>query len=173
MPTIREIRVFIARCTALIEKVSPCIVFETVEKYRLKPESGEAERISVDHISRAGAAGAAGGASALTTQLGGMKHAISMLHERIAWLQQYLAAVQAGKLSPNRSVLREISSLCSRLPIKDPQDFFIDYNDTLLVTYLCSITQCANSTNELLEKFTVEHDRRGTGGPGGRSKMTR
>ena len=44
-------------------------------------------------------------ARALTTQLGGMKHAVSMLHERIAWLQQYLAAVQAGKLAPNRSIL--------------------------------------------------------------------
>jgi COP9 signalosome complex subunit 6 len=117
------------------------LVFECVERYRLKPESGEAERISVDHISRAGAAAGAGGASALTTQLGGIKHAITMLHERINMLQKYLAAVQDGTLKPNRSVLREVLSLCSRLPIVDPVDFFTDYNDTLLVTYLCSITQ--------------------------------
>ena len=62
--------------------------------------------------------------------------------------------------------------LCSRLPIVDPPDFFTDYNDTLLITYLCSITQCANSTNELLDKFSVEHDRRGTGGGGELSWLT-
>ena len=38
--------------------------------------------------------------------------------------------MQGGKLEPNPSVLRELSSLCSRLPITKPPDFFTDYNDT-------------------------------------------
>jgi COP9 signalosome complex subunit 6 len=95
----------------------PTLLFVPVEAYRLKPESGEAERISVDHISRAGAAAGAGGASTLTTQLGGMRNAISMLNDRIAMLHKYLGDVNNGTVSSNPSILREIASLCSRLPV--------------------------------------------------------
>jgi COP9 signalosome complex subunit 6 len=148
----------------------PTLMFVPVEAFRLKPESGEAERISVDHISRAGSAAGAGGASTLTTQLGGMRNAMGMLHDRVNMLQAYLADVASGKVAPNQSILREVSSLCSRLPVTDPPDFFTDYNDTLLVTYLCSLTQCANSTNDLLDKFAVEGDSGlGRSGGGGRS----
>jgi COP9 signalosome complex subunit 6 len=143
----------------------PTLMFVPVEAFRLKPESGEAERISVDHISRAGSAAGAGGASTLTTQLGGMRNAMGMLHDRVDMLQKYLADVASGKVAPNQSILREVASLCSRLPVMDPPDFFTDYNDTLLITYLCSLTQCANSTNELLDKFAVESER--SHGPGG------
>ena len=144
----------------------PTLMFVPVEAFRLKPESGEAERISVDHISRAGSAAGAGGASTLTTQLGGMRNAMGMLHDRVNMLQAYLADVASGNVVANQSILREVSSLCSRLPVTDPPDFFTDYNDTLLITYLCSLTQCANSTNELLDKFAVESER-GLGGGGG------
>ena len=147
----------------------PTLMFVPVEAFRLKPESGEAERISVDHISRAGSAAGGGGASTLTTQLGGMRNAIGMLHDRVNMLQKYLADVASGKVAPNQSILREVASLCGRLPVMDPPDFFTDYNDTLLITYLCSLTQCANSTNELLDKFSVESER-GLGG-GGRGKL--
>jgi COP9 signalosome complex subunit 6 len=146
----------------------PTLMFVPVEPFRLKPESGEAERISVDHISRAGSAAGAGGASTLTTQLGGMRNAMGMLHDRVDMLQKYLADVASGKVAPNQSILREVASLCSRLPVTDPPDFFTDYNDTLLITYLCSLTQCAHSTNELLDKFAVESERSGHG-PGTRS----
>ncbi len=144
----------------------PTLMFVPVEAFRLKPESGEAERISVDHISRAGSAAGASGASTLTTQLGGMRNAMSMLHDRVDMLQKYLADVASGKVAPNQSILREVASLCSRLPVTDPPDFFTDYNDTLLITYLCSLTQCANSTNELLDKFAVESER-SSHAPGG------
>ena len=82
-------------------------------------------------------------------------------------LQKYLADVASGKVAPNQSILREVASLCSRLPVTDPSDFFTDYNDTLLITYLCSLTKCANSTNDLLDKFAVESER--SHGPGTRS----
>ena len=105
----------------------------------------------------------------LTTQLGGMRNAIGMLHDRVNMLQTYLADVASGKVAPNQSILREVASLCGRLPVMDPPDFFTDYNDTLLITYLCSLTQCANSTNELLDKFSVESERGlGGGGRGGK-----
>ena len=147
----------------------PTLMFVPVEAFRLKPESDEAERISVDHISRAGSAAGGGGASTLTTQLGGMRNAIGMLHDRVNMLQTYLADVASGKVAPNQSILREVASLCGRLPVMDPPDFFTDYNDTLLITYLCSLTQCANSTNELLDKFSVESERGlGGGGRGGK-----
>jgi hypothetical protein len=50
--------------------------------------------------------------------------------------------------------------------VTDPPDFYTDYNDTLLITYLCSLTQCANSTNDLLDKFQVESERRQSGRSG-------
>jgi COP9 signalosome complex subunit 6 len=99
----------------------PSLMFVPVEAYRLKPESGDAERISVDHISRAGSAAGAGGASTLTTQLGGMRNAISMLHDRVAMLQRYLGDVASGKIVANQSILREVASLCSRLPVRGHQ----------------------------------------------------
>ena len=85
------------------------------QAFRLKPESDEAERISVDHISRAGSAAGGGGASTLTTQLGGMRNAIGMLHDRVNMLQTYLADVASGKVAPNQSILREVASLSDNL----------------------------------------------------------
>ena len=86
-------------------------------------------------------------------------------------------AIDISPLTPDTPELNDaivIAPLVVEVPwplvtVMDPPDFFTDYNDTLLITYLCSLTQCANSTNELLDKFSVESER-GLGG-GGRGKL--
>ena len=70
---------------------------------------------------------------------------------------------------------RKVASLCQSLPAIDGKTFsdehmnvtplnsvvahFIkEYNDTLLLTYLSSLTKATNIANELVDKFNVTFD---------------
>lgn len=94
-----------------------------------KIETGEAERIAVESASRQAVASQTGVASGgnketiestlvagLTTQ----RNAVSMLHQRIATILQYLSLVQNGTLQPDHETLRQINSLVSSVSSKPP-----------------------------------------------------
>lgn len=126
-----------------------------------KIETGEAERIAVDHIAHVTAATTAG--SMLTTHLQGMGNAIKMLTLRITVLMNYLEGTKKGQVTVDHSLLRHIGALCDQLPAIDTQqfkgDFISEYNDALLVTYLASITKGASQVNDLVDKFNLISDR--------------
>jgi len=137
----------------------PTQVFAKVP-YRI--ETGDAERVSVDHVARITPSGTGSG-SMLTAHLLGVHNAISMLNMRIKILLRYLETVKAGKSPIDHGLLRRIASLCNQLPSTDTpsfkHDFIQEYNDGLMITYLAAMTKGSNSINELIDKFNVVNDR--------------
>jgi len=145
-------------------------------KVPYKIETGEAERIAVDHVAKINpGTGGHTDKSMLAPHLTGVHNAIHMLAMRIKILLQYLQSVKSGKAPADPGLLRRIASLCNQLPAIDNKSFKVDflneYNDALLIAYLASITKGASATNDLIDKFNASYEkhsrsRRG-GGMGG------
>ncbi|KAJ0266971.1 COP9 signalosome complex subunit 6a [Hirschfeldia incana] len=114
-------------------------------------ETVEAERISVDHVAHLKPSDGGSAATQLAAHLTGIHSAIKMLNSRIRVLHQYLAAMQ------------KVSSLLRRLPAMESErfqdNFLMEYNDKLLVTYLAMITNCTSAMNEMVDKFNTAYDR--------------
>jgi COP9 signalosome complex subunit 6 len=131
-------------------------------KIPYKIETGEAERISVDHIARVTPTGGGEGSS-LSGHLTHTHNAISMLNMRIKILVNFLQAAKEGKIPKDHALLRRISMLTSQLPAVDSsafkREFINEYNDALLITYLATVTKSANGINDLLDKFSLINDK--------------
>lgn len=126
-------------------------------------ETVEAERISVDHVAHIKPSDGSSAATQLAAHLTGMHSAIKMLHSRIRVLHSLLIGIQKGDYPYDHSTLRQVASLVRRLPtIESPkfqEDFLMEYNDTLLMTYMASITKGTSATNELVDKFNIAHEK--------------
>ncbi|KAL5190704.1 COP9 signalosome complex subunit 6a [Glycine soja] len=126
-------------------------------------ETVEAERISVDHVAHLKPSDGGSAATQLAAHLTGIHSAIKMLHSRIKVLHHYLLAMQKGDVPCENSLLRQVSSLLRRLPAiesgKFQDDFLMEYNDTLLISYLAMLTNCSSAMNELVDKFNIAYDR--------------
>ncbi|KAJ3677592.1 hypothetical protein LUZ60_003316 [Juncus effusus] len=126
-------------------------------------ETVEAERISVDHVAHLKPSDGGSAATQLAAHLTGIHSAIKMLNSRVRVVHQYLEAMQKGEVPLDNSLLRQVSSLLRRLPAieseKFQDDFLMEYNDTLLMTYLAMFTNCSSTMNELVEKFITTYDR--------------
>ncbi|KAJ8542776.1 hypothetical protein K7X08_005299 [Anisodus acutangulus] len=131
-------------------------------------ETVEAERISVDHVAHLKPSDGGSAATQLAAHLTGIHSAIKMLNSRIRVLHHHLLAMQkvavdAGDIPCDNSLLRQVSSLLRRLPAieseKFKDDFLMEYNDTLLVSYLAMFTNCSSTMNELVDKFSTAYDR--------------
>ncbi|MBA0602863.1 hypothetical protein Gorai_003029 [Gossypium raimondii] len=118
---------------------------------------------------------------AVAAHLTGIHSAIKMLNSRIRVLHHYLVGMQKGDIPCENSLLRQVSSLLRRLPAieseKFQDDFLMEYNDTLLITYLAMFTNCSSimyyygdgdndvdvyscsTMNELVDKFNTAYDR--------------
>jgi len=128
-------------------------------KAQYKIETGEAERIAVDHVAHTSAGEGTEGSS-LIAHLTTQSNAIKMLHTRIKLLHQYLLdAKNVSEDELDHDILRQIASLCNRLPTIDGaefnQEFLTEYNDVLLTSYLATITKGTNCINELVDKFNL------------------
>ncbi|KAI9256892.1 maintenance of mitochondrial structure and function-domain-containing protein [Sporodiniella umbellata] len=126
--------------------------------YRL--ETGEAERIAIDHVAKPSSATSDTTlGNTLISHMITQRNAIAMLHSRIQFLHQYLQDVDSGLAPINHDILRQISSSCKRSTVLEKQafqdQFSTEYNDVLLVAYLGSITKGLNSVNDLTEKFNL------------------
>lgn len=138
----------------------------------------QAERIAVDHVAKI--VPAADGTSArkyivsklhqLTLEyvvnfhLENVKSSVSTLTQRMQTLHAFLKATHEGKVPVDHELLRRISSVCDQLPVADSDSFkrrfLTDYNDTLLMTYLASITKGSNGIADIIEKFGSAQDYR-------------
>src|SRR6185312_3094797 len=102
-------------------------------------ETGEAERISVDHVAHLLSSSGAEG-SMLQAHLLGLHNAIKMLTMRVRIIVQFLEATSKGSVPPDHTLLRHVAALINQLPAIDSakfkDDFVTEYNDALLVTYL-------------------------------------
>ncbi|EES14305.1 hypothetical protein BDA96_07G231000 [Sorghum bicolor] len=126
-------------------------------------ETVEAERISVDHVAHLKPSDGGSAATQLAAHLTGIHSAIKMLNSRVRVIHQYLVAMQKGDIPVDNSLLRQVSSLVRRLPAMESQkfqdDFLMEYNDTLLMTYLAMFTNCSSTMNELVEKINTSYER--------------
>ncbi|XWS51636.1 hypothetical protein CRYUN_Cryun11dG0000700 [Craigia yunnanensis] len=148
-------------------------------------ETVEAERISVDHVAHLKPSDGGSAATqckpvcffslflgfsvkSVAAHLTGIHSAIKMLNSRIRVLHHSLVGMQKGDLPCENSLLRQVSSLLRRLPAieseKFQDDFLMEYNDTLLITYLAMFTNCSSTMNELVDKFNTAYDRHGRRG---------
>ncbi|KAL3364858.1 hypothetical protein AABB24_013562 [Solanum stoloniferum] len=122
-------------------------------KYLIACQTVEAERISVDHVAHLKPSYGGFAATQLTAHLTGIHSAIKMLNSRTRVLHHYLLAMQKGDIPCDNSLLRQVYSLLRRLPTIESEkfrdDFSMEYNDTLLVSYLAMFTSCS-STNSTL-----------------------
>lgn len=124
----------------------------------------EAERIGVDHVGRVKTTGISE-KSQVSEYMQVQRSAIKMLQDRIKYILQYVKAVKTGELPVNQDIMREVSSLCQRLPVMNTsgfkKDFLEQYCDVSLMSYLATITQGCNMANELVLKFNLAFERQG------------
>eukprot|EP00742_Colponemidia_sp_Colp-10_P002584 GILJ01002760.1.p1 GENE.GILJ01002760.1~~GILJ01002760.1.p1 ORF type:complete len:303 (+),score=34.47 GILJ01002760.1:47-955(+) len=130
-------------------------------KVGYKIETVEAERISVDHVAKATPTDTQG--SVITSHLASVHNAISMLNSRIKTLLTYLEATHKGQVPKDHPILRQVASICNRLPALDSlrfkEEYFHEYNDSLLVTYLATLTKGTNAINDLVDKFNFTYEK--------------
>eukprot|EP00035_Acanthoeca_spectabilis_P022252 m.442781 g.442781 ORF g.442781 m.442781 type:complete len:342 (+) comp18854_c0_seq1:61-1086(+) len=129
--------------------------------------SEEAERIGVDHIAKVSGAGGKDESSEVSLYMDTQRGAVVMLLQRIAVIRNYLRDVRDGKLEKNNELLRQLATLCSRLPITADgssaggSSFLENANDAMLVSYLAMVTKGCAAISEVLEKFPMVHDKAG------------
>jgi len=121
-------------------------------------ETTEAERIAVDHV-----ANVSTGRSMLTSHLSTLQSAIKMLNLRVKIITRFVQQTKDGAIPHDEGLLRSVNALCHLLPTIDTdkfkEDFLTEYNDSLLVTYLATITKTTNAINEMIDKFNIAYDR--------------
>ncbi|TMW55113.1 hypothetical protein Poli38472_013875 [Pythium oligandrum] len=143
---------------------APTMIFV---KTQYKIETSETEGISVDHISKI-APMADSSKSSLHPYLGNVRDAIKMLHRQSDVIVAFLQAVKRGEVQADHNLLRHISSLANQLPALSSQQFdaaFLqEYNDTLLVSYLATLTKGATNANTVIERFALTQDRQSSRG---------
>lgn len=124
----------------------------------------EAERIGVEHIAKLSCNDTLV-QSTVADHLNTQYSAISLLNNRIRVIYDYVKAVKENKnnVKKNNEILREIQSLCNRLPAMNSPDFYKEfytlYNDVTWISYLGVITQGSNTLNQYINKFLVMYDK--------------
>jgi len=137
----------------------------------------EAERIGIDHVARYSVTDGTSDTSIVSDQIAIQYNAIRLLYQRMLVLLEYVRAVKQGQLERNDDLLREIGSLCQRLPIINTddnnnqmfrEDFDIQQSDVALLALLACCTQEISTLNDYLNKFQAVHDKQQhSSGPGG------
>lgn len=107
----------------------PHIVFIKLE-YTLATD--EAERIGVDHIAKHSTDSTSSSSSnmiqsTVAEHLNAQYSAITLLYNRIKVICEYVKDVKSGRVKKNNDILREIQSLCHRLPIMNTPNFYKDF----------------------------------------------
>ena len=126
-------------------------------------DSLEAERIAVDQVARIVPSGKASSTEQLSSHMTGMQNAIKMLRMRISTILGVVKQMKEGKIPYDHGLLREISSLVRRLPVgtdKTKKGLNLEYNDTLLITYLSVMTSGNATLHELVNKINATYDQR-------------
>lgn len=131
--------------------------------------SEDSERIAVDHVMRHAVPGGGGGTSSTALHLASLRSSIKMLHERLRVIAKFLHATVNHEIPVDHELLRQVSSVCARLPALDCIEFadaFADEeNDSLVVSYLGGLTKTMCSLSEALEMFTRFNVRPSSTGP--------
>uniref|UniRef100_A0A7S1HE50 COP9 signalosome complex subunit 6 n=1 Tax=Hemiselmis andersenii TaxID=464988 RepID=A0A7S1HE50_HEMAN len=135
----------------------------TLAKSTYKLKSEDAERISVDQVSRLSQGGAGSGSSALSSHLNSLNSAITMLQKRVLQILKPLEGMERGEIPMDHNMLRQVQALCNRLPTVDTTEFdgelLEQQRDALLVAYLGAMTKGTNTANEVTDKYNLAFER--------------
>ena len=142
-------------------------------------ETVEAERVSVDHVSRLSVE-ENGAAGALAQHVASFGSAVSMLETRLGGIVRYLKQVEAGSLTPDREILRAAASVAAaaermraaRLPTNKGgadefeedafvNDFAREMGDAEAAQYLGLVTKAAADFEQFARRHAAVHDRGG------------
>lgn len=137
----------------------PNILFIELE-YSLATD--EAERIGVDHIAKHSidSSSVCGSGSlvqsAVAEHLGAQYAAITLLHNRIKVVSEYVRDVKSARVPKNNDILREIQSLCHRLPVMNSPNFYKEFYTVLYFTQFIAAAHTNTRYNFLFnDSFTT------------------
>jgi COP9 signalosome complex subunit 6 len=103
-------------------------------EYTLATE--EAERIGVDHIAKHSSSNTLV-KSSVADHLSAQYAAISLLNNRIRVIYEYVKAVKDNNnVKKNNEILREIQSLCNRLPVMNSPNFHKEFYTVNLIDFI-------------------------------------
>ena len=143
-------------------------------------ETVEAERVSVDHVSRVSVE-ENGAAGALAQHVASFGSAVSMLETRLGGIVRYLKNVEAGSLTPDREIIRAAASVAAaaermrnarlQTPNKSGaeefeddafvNDFAREMGDAEAAQYLGLVTKAAADFEQFARRHAAVHDRGG------------
>lgn len=154
----KELPLTLFECEVRLVNEAPTLTF-VPSAYTL--ESGEAERVAVDHVARAVQADASGSCAQLTSHLLSVQSAAKMLAQRVRMLHDYVADVADGRVPVDHGLLRQVASLLRQLPAADPVAFEGGYMaevcDALLMVYLTAQLKGVSNCAHLTERLVLTH----------------
>jgi COP9 signalosome complex subunit 6 len=153
---------------------------EAFRDARFVVETVEAERVSVDHVSRLSVE-ENGAAESLAQHVASFGSAVSMLETRLGGIVRYLKNVEAGSLTPDREIIRAAASVAAaaermrnarlQTPNKSGADEFEDdafvndfareMGDAEAAQYLGLVTKAAADFEQFARRHAAVHDRGG------------
>ena len=133
-------------------------VFATVP---FQLETTQTERVAMEAVAQTGCTDRE---LMLDAHVASLDTSLKTLSARVRVLRDYLAAVRAGSVAADHSLLRKLGALCDRLPsLKSDgafeEAFLRDYNDALAAAFLATATKNAAAVNDLSDKFVLVNAR--------------
>ena len=97
------------------------------------------------------------GQSSLDPHLTSVTSSLEALSGRVGTLIAYLEATKRGDVAHDHRLLRQVAAICQQLPVVDRETLAAattdDYNDSLMVSYLATVTDTTGRISDLSEKF--------------------
>eukprot|EP00760_Papus_ankaliazontas_P024296 PhM_4_TR2215/c0_g1_i1/m.9008/K12179/COPS6, CSN6; COP9 signalosome complex subunit 6 len=139
----------------------------SLQRVAYNVESEESERIGVQNVSRVESEEAKSQRSSLVPQVQTLSTAVTMLQSRIQIVLAYLRAVQKGEIETDAALLRQVSSLCTKLPCASSEEFqqslATEYDDVELIAFLSTLVKGSATLQDVIGKNKLAFDK-----PGGR-----
>ena len=131
-------------------------------------ETVEAERIAVDQVAKIDPGSTQpNSVNRLSSHLTGIHSAIKMLNARIRVIHGFLVDTRSGKIPTDHELLQQIASVAHGLPAAQSRDFrdeFVrEHNDTMLITYLATMTKGTSDLDSVIDKISVVYDKKQKG----------
>lgn len=98
------------------------------------------------------------GSSTLDPHLASLRVSLGALNNRANSLLAFLEATKKSHIPMNHQLLRQVAAICQQLPTMDRETLRgilrEDYNDSLVCSYLATVTNSIGHISELTEKFS-------------------
>mmetsp|Transcript_13043 Transcript_13043/g.15199 ORF Transcript_13043/g.15199 Transcript_13043/m.15199 type:complete len:283 (-) Transcript_13043:173-1021(-) len=158
VPGLKELPISLFESVLQVMNDVPTMTFVDVP---YKIETAESELVTIDTMRDGDVFDEANGgpSSGLIVHLQNLRNSILMLRKRVDAIKTYVDKSKNGEIEKNHEMLRQISGLCNQLPIANSETFkehfFMEYNDTLLLTYLASIMKGAAAMGDIMGKISM------------------